>query len=191
MEKIRDVAVLVGSLRKASLNRKVAHALIEVAPLSLKLDIVEIGQLLLYNPDEEENAPDAWKQFRERICAADAVLFVTPEHNRSVPAALKNAMAKMSGAASQEPSSAHRQVLSEASGPTIICASHWCSSMFPPRRSRRSTSAAPTNCSMMSASFPMREHANSCRASCKPLPRGLRQMRPNRPLLQDRGAGLF
>jgi len=92
MEKIRDVAVLVGSLRKASLNRKVAHALIEVAPLSLKLDIVEIGQLLLYNPDEEENAPDAWKQFRERICAADAVLFVTPEHNRSVPAALKNAM---------------------------------------------------------------------------------------------------
>jgi chromate reductase len=92
MEKIRDIAVLVGSLRKASFNRMVAHALIEVAPPTLKLDIVEIGQLPLYNPDEDVNPLAPWSQFRERIHGADAVLFVTPEYNRSVPAALKNAM---------------------------------------------------------------------------------------------------
>jgi chromate reductase len=70
----------------------VAHALIEVAPPTLKLDIVEIGQLPLHNPDEDVNPLTAWSQFRERIRAADAVLFVTPEYNRSVPAGLKNAM---------------------------------------------------------------------------------------------------
>jgi chromate reductase len=92
MDRVRDVAVLVGSLRKTSLNRMVAHALTEVAPAALKLDMVEIGQLPLYNADEDENPPAAWTQFRERIRAADAVLFVTPEYNRSVPAPLKNAL---------------------------------------------------------------------------------------------------
>ncbi|HEV2550827.1 MAG TPA: NAD(P)H-dependent oxidoreductase [Stellaceae bacterium] len=92
MDRARDVAVIVGSLRKDSLNRKVANALIEVAPSALKLRIIEIGQLPIYNQDGDENPPAAWTQFRERIRAADAVLFVTPEHNRSVPAALKNAI---------------------------------------------------------------------------------------------------
>jgi chromate reductase len=88
----RDVAVLVGSLRKDSINRKVGHALIEVAPQSLKLEIVEIGHLPLYNQDNDANPPDSWSAFRERIRRADAVLFVTPEYNRSVPAPLKNAI---------------------------------------------------------------------------------------------------
>jgi len=92
MDKIHDVAVIVGSLRKDSINRKVAHALAEVAPQGLKLSIVEIGQLPIYNQDGDENPPAEWTAFRERISAADAVLFVTPEHNRSVPAALKNAL---------------------------------------------------------------------------------------------------
>jgi chromate reductase len=87
-----DVAVFVGSLRKASINRMVANALIELAPGELKLRIVEIGELPLYNQDREENAPLQWIQLRERIKAATAVLFVTPEYNRSVPAALKNAL---------------------------------------------------------------------------------------------------
>jgi chromate reductase, NAD(P)H dehydrogenase (quinone) len=87
-----DVAVIVGSLRKDSINRKVAHALAELAPSPLKLDIVEIGQLPLYNQDGDANPPGEWLAFRERIRAANAVLFVTPEHNRSVPAALKNAL---------------------------------------------------------------------------------------------------
>jgi chromate reductase len=93
MEKPMNVCVLVGSLRKASLNRMLANALISLAPPSLKLDIVEIGQLPLYNEDIEAAAPPVpWTVFRQRIKAADAVLFVTPEYNRSVPAALKNAL---------------------------------------------------------------------------------------------------
>ncbi len=88
----RDVAVLVGSLRKDSLNRKVAHALIELAPPGLNLEIVEIGQLPLYNQDLDPNPPEQWSAFRGRVRAADAVLFVTPEYNRSVPAPLKNAI---------------------------------------------------------------------------------------------------
>lgn len=88
----RDVAVLVGSLRRDSINRKVAHALAEVAPAGLRLAQVDLGGLPLYNQDGDDAPPAAWTAFRERIAAADAVLFVTPEHNRSVPAALKNAI---------------------------------------------------------------------------------------------------
>jgi chromate reductase, NAD(P)H dehydrogenase (quinone) len=92
MDSVRDVAVLVGSLRKESFNRKMAHALAEVASPSLKLEIVEIGNLPLYSQDIDENPPAEWTAFRERIKRADAVLFVTPEYNRSVPAPLKNAI---------------------------------------------------------------------------------------------------
>jgi len=88
-----NVCVLVGSLRKASLNGMLANALISLAPSSLKLDIVEIGQLPFYNEDLETDPPPApWTAFRQRIKAADAVLFVTPEYNRAVPAVLKNAL---------------------------------------------------------------------------------------------------
>ena len=92
MSQVRDVAVIVGSLRKASLNRKVAHALAGLAPASLKLSIIEIGHLPLYNADLDASPPAEWVAFRERVRAADAVLFVSPEHNRSIPAALKNAL---------------------------------------------------------------------------------------------------
>jgi chromate reductase, NAD(P)H dehydrogenase (quinone) len=88
----RNVAVLTGSLRKDSINRKLAHALIGLAPPELALTIVEIGQLPLYNQDDDAAPPAAWTAFRSTVKAADAVLFVTPEHNRSVPAALKNAL---------------------------------------------------------------------------------------------------
>jgi chromate reductase len=88
----RNIAVIVGSLRRASLNRKTAEALARLAPESLKLEIVEIGGLPLYNEDIEPDAPPSWTDFRERIGRADGVLFVTPEYNRSVPAALKNAI---------------------------------------------------------------------------------------------------
>ena len=89
----RDIAVIVGSLRKESLNRKLAGALIELAPPSLTPEIVEIGALPLYNPDLEDGAvPPAWVSFRERMHRAQGVLFVTPEYNRSVPGLLKNAI---------------------------------------------------------------------------------------------------
>jgi chromate reductase len=87
-----DVAVLVGSLRKESFTRKIAKALISLNTGPLRPEIVEIGALPLYNQDEDESPPQAWAQFRTRIKAADAVLFVTPEYNRSVPACLKNAV---------------------------------------------------------------------------------------------------
>jgi chromate reductase len=92
VDAVRDVAVIVGSLRKDSINRKVANALAELAPSSLKLTIIEIGHLPLYNQDGDASPPAAWTEFRTRVKAADAVIFVTPEHNRSVPAALKNAL---------------------------------------------------------------------------------------------------
>ncbi|HTP48506.1 MAG TPA: NAD(P)H-dependent oxidoreductase [Casimicrobiaceae bacterium] len=92
MSKTRNVAVLVGSLRKESLNRKMANALIAMAPSGLKLEIVEIRQLPLYNQDDEAAAPPAVLAFRQRIQSADAVLFVTPEYNRTVPGGLKNAI---------------------------------------------------------------------------------------------------
>ena len=88
----RDIAVVVGSLRKGSLNRMTANALAALAPESLKLEIVEIGQLPLYDQDLDEDPPQSWIEFRERIRRADGVLFVTPEYNRSVTAALKNAI---------------------------------------------------------------------------------------------------
>ena len=92
MAEIRNVAVLVGSLRKDSINRKVALALAELAPPSLRLTEIAIGQLPLYNQDGDENPPPAWTDFRARVKSTDAVLFVTPEYNRSIPAALKNAI---------------------------------------------------------------------------------------------------
>src|SRR6185312_2104557 len=90
----KDVAVLVGSLRKDSFNRKVANALATLAPSSLKLEIIEIGQLPHYNQDDDVpgKVPPAWEAFRERLKRAEAVLFVTPEYNRSVPGVLKNAI---------------------------------------------------------------------------------------------------
>ena len=87
------VAVLVGSLRQASINRKLALALAELAPPSLQLELVEIGELPLYNEDIDVSpAPEAYTRFRQQVKAADALLFVTPEYNRSVPGVLKNAI---------------------------------------------------------------------------------------------------
>lgn len=92
MSSTRDVAVLVGSLRKESFNRKMARALAAMAPAPLKLEIVEIGALPLYNQDDDANPPAASAAFKARVRKADAVLFVTPEYNRGVPGVLKNAI---------------------------------------------------------------------------------------------------
>ncbi len=89
----RNVAVLVGSLRKESFTRKVANAIAELAPPALKLEQLAIDSLALYNQDLDTASPPAeWTQFRDRVRAADAVLFATPEYNRSVPGLLKNAI---------------------------------------------------------------------------------------------------
>jgi chromate reductase, NAD(P)H dehydrogenase (quinone) len=93
MSRSYNVAVIVGSLRKDSLSRKAAHALAKLAPPGLNLKIVEIADLPLYDEDlETDPLPAAWARFRAEVKACDAVLFVTPEYNRSVPGGLKNAV---------------------------------------------------------------------------------------------------
>ncbi|MEZ1319406.1 NAD(P)H-dependent oxidoreductase [Pseudomonas fluorescens] len=92
MSNVYTIAVVVGSLRKESINRKVALALADLAPANLKLNIVEIGDLPLYNEDIDVSPPAAYSTFRDQVASSDALLFVTPEYNRSVPAPLKNAI---------------------------------------------------------------------------------------------------
>ncbi|MDO5654316.1 MAG: NAD(P)H-dependent oxidoreductase [Brachymonas sp.] len=88
-----NIAVVVGSLRKDSFNRKLALGLEKLAPANLSFKHVEIGNLPLYNQDADEApAVPAVQQFRDAIKAADAVLFVTAEYNRSIPGVLKNAL---------------------------------------------------------------------------------------------------
>src|SRR3569833_108338 len=87
------VAVLVGSLRKESFTRKVASAIAAGAPSSLQFSFVDIGSLPLYNQDlDTDNPPTAWTTFRDAVRPVDALLFATPEYNRSVPGVLKNAI---------------------------------------------------------------------------------------------------
>lgn len=89
----RDVAVIVGSLRRESFTRKIARALAELAPRSVALSEVEIRDLPFYDQDLETDAPPAaWTAFRDRVRRAHGVLFATPEYNRSVPGVLKNAI---------------------------------------------------------------------------------------------------
>ncbi len=94
----KTVRVLVGSLRKASVARKIAKNVIPMFPEGWDVQIVEIGDLPLYNNDYDNPAvsdrplPESYTAFRNEMKAADAVLFVTPENNRLVPACLKNAI---------------------------------------------------------------------------------------------------
>lgn len=90
----KRVAILVGSLRRDSFSRKIAKLLVSVAPTRLALQFVEIGELAHYNEDLEGagRTPPSWESFRKELRPCDAVLFVTPEYNRSVPGVLKNAL---------------------------------------------------------------------------------------------------
>jgi chromate reductase len=86
------VAIVVGSLRKDSLNRKVARSICAFASDRLDCSMVEIGDLPLYSQDHDADMPAASARFREQIAAADGILFCTPEYNRGVPGVLKNAI---------------------------------------------------------------------------------------------------
>lgn len=89
----KKIAILVGSLRKESINRKIAKEVIKIAGSDLDMEIVEIGHLEHYNEDiDQGNPPQAWTEFREKIRSADGVMFYTPEYNRSIPSVLKNAI---------------------------------------------------------------------------------------------------
>ena len=87
------VALIVGSLREGSYSRAIGLEMKALAAPELELDLIEIGDLPLYNPDlDTETPPAAWSRFREELATTQAVLFVTPEYNRSIPGALKNAL---------------------------------------------------------------------------------------------------
>lgn len=87
-----NIAVVVGSLRKDSFNRQFAKAVIKLAPAEFSFSFVEIGDLPLYNQDDDANPADSVKRLKAEISAAQGVLFVTPEYNRSIPGVLKNAL---------------------------------------------------------------------------------------------------
>lgn len=86
------IAIIVGSLREQSLNRKMARAICKIRDDNLDCSIVEIGDLPLYNQDLDSKPPEEWRQFRDQVRAADGILFVSPEYNRGVPGVLKNAI---------------------------------------------------------------------------------------------------
>jgi chromate reductase, NAD(P)H dehydrogenase (quinone) len=88
----RKVGVFVGSLRKESFTRKVANAVTAVAPAGLQFEFIDIGEVGHYNQDLESAPPDTWIALRQKVSAVDALLFATPEYNRSVPGVLKNAI---------------------------------------------------------------------------------------------------
>jgi len=87
-----DVVAIVGSLRRGSFTRRLVVALSGIAPASMRIEIAEIRGLPLYDQDADDAPPAPWVEFRARVRRADAVLFATPEYNRSVPGALKNAV---------------------------------------------------------------------------------------------------
>ena len=88
--KTKNIALVIGSLRRDSINRKVAQYIQSVAPNSWQISEVNIADLPVYNQDFDEETIASYDRVRAQIRAADAVLFVTPEHNRSIPAAVKN-----------------------------------------------------------------------------------------------------
>jgi len=89
----KKVGIIVGSLREGSYSRMLARALPELSPPSMQFTTIEIGALPLYNQDlETANPPAAWTEFRQGVIATDALMFVTPEYNRGIPGALKNAI---------------------------------------------------------------------------------------------------
>lgn len=87
-----NIAVIVGSLRKDSLNRRLANGLARLAPADVVLGQIEIGDLPLYNQDDDANQAPTVKRMKAAIAAAQGLIFVTPEYNRSIPGVLKNAI---------------------------------------------------------------------------------------------------
>lgn len=86
------IAVFVGSLRQESFNRRLARALEKLVGDRARFDYVEIGDLPLYNQDQDQDYPEQGRRLKTQVSDADAVLFVTPEYNRSIPGVLKNAI---------------------------------------------------------------------------------------------------
>lgn len=89
---MRKYGVIVGSTRKNSYSESVAKAIVKGLPNDAEVTFINISDLPLYNQDLDADSPAEYTRFREEVAAQDAIIFVTPEHNRSIPAALKNAL---------------------------------------------------------------------------------------------------
>jgi chromate reductase, NAD(P)H dehydrogenase (quinone) len=87
-----NIAIIVGSLRQGSINRKVARSICALRDENLNCSMIEIGDLPLYNQDLDTDPPEQWRRFRQQIAEADGVLFCSPEYNRGIPGVLKNAI---------------------------------------------------------------------------------------------------
>ena len=179
-----DTAVIVGSLRKESFSLKIAKALTKLAPPSLQLDVVTLGGVSFYNEELEATPPADWVSFRERIKKADAVLFVTPEYNRSVPGVLKNAIdvgsrpygqsvfnGKPGGVISNSPGAIG------GFGANHHLRNHWFFSTFRFCSSPRPMSAASAMRSTRTANWSRRRCASFSKPTSRPLPAGWRSRR--------------
>jgi chromate reductase len=89
---MKTIGIIIGSLRKESFCRKAAQVFISMAPKNVSIEIIEIADLSMYNQDLDDAPPQPWIDFRAKVKGLDAILFITPEYNRSVPAVLKNAL---------------------------------------------------------------------------------------------------
>lgn len=92
MTKRPRIGVILGSLQASGITRKIAHAMQNILRDRLALEIIEIGDLPLYNPERDGEGVAEWETFRRAVAPLDGILFMTPEYNRSIPAALKNAI---------------------------------------------------------------------------------------------------
>ena len=86
----RNIVVLVGSIRRDSINRKLARALVKLAPQGFDFGFAKLDDLPLFNQDHDQNAPPEVERVKAQVKSANGLLFITPEHNRSIPTALKN-----------------------------------------------------------------------------------------------------
>lgn len=86
------IALVIGSLRKESFNRQLANAVVKLAPPEFSFHDLQIGDLPLYNQDDDDNQAESVKRLKSEILAAQGLLFVTPEYNRAIPGVLKNAI---------------------------------------------------------------------------------------------------
>lgn len=112
------VGLIIGSLRQASYSRRLAHAMRELAPAGMVLDELAYGDLPLYNGDLEADLPQPWGRLRAEVRACDALLFIIPEYNRSIPGGVKNAIDVASKPTGQNCwSGKPALVVSQSSGP--------------------------------------------------------------------------
>jgi chromate reductase len=165
------IAVIVGSLRKDSFNRKLALAIAQLAPSDFTFEHLRIDDLPLYNQDDDGNQAPAVKRLKSEIAASQGLLFVTPEYNRSLPGVLKNAIDNASrpyGQSAWAGKPAGVIGVSVGAIGTAVAQQHratcWLTSTCPRWASPRPSSRTRKACSTTRATSPKAAPRSSCRA---------------------------